>query len=149
MEYISGQTRERPTPELTPVKIPCIAGYWAEAWELLEPAAARNGLHTKESVLAALLAGEFQLWVVETDVMLLAVITEIAEYPARRIASVELLGGMDFDRCLPLFATIEAWAKECGCDRFVLRCRPGFTKKLEKIGYSLESVALVKDFQDA
>lgn len=149
MERAERHIEQRPAPQLIAVTVPCLESYWSEAWDLLEPAAARNGLHTKESVLRALVKGEFQLWVVETDVMLLAVITEIADYPARRIASVELLGGMDFDLCLPLFISIEEWAKECGCDRFVLRCRHGFTKKLEKIGYQLESVALVKDFQNA
>jgi hypothetical protein len=143
------QAEYRTAPDLVPVRIACIPSYWEEAWPLLEPAAARSGLHTKESVLAALMTGAWQLWVVEDDRMLLAVTTEIAEYPARSIASVELLGGERFDECLRLFPIIEAWAKECGCDRFVIHGRIGFAKKLKKYGYTLESVALVKDFHDA
>lgn len=148
MQQATAQTRA--APELVPVKIPCIAGYWSEAWDLLEPAVARNGLYTKHAVLQALLAGDFQLWVVETgDCMTLAVITEIAEYPARKVGIVAFLGGENLAGAMPLFETIEAWARACGCDRFVNHGRPGITKHLEKRGYRLESVALVKDFTDA
>lgn len=131
------------------VQIACLPAYWHEAWELLEPAAARNGLYTKESVLAGLCKGEFQLWVGERDQMVIAAISEVASYPARRIASIVLLGGSDFNQAIEFLDTIEAWARENGCNRFVNEGRSGLAKKLEKRGYRQESIRMVKDFHDA
>lgn len=130
----------------------CLAGYWAEAWALLEPAVARNGLYTRQSVLAGLVKGEFQLWVAQEPAqagqigrIVLAAVTEIAAYPACRIASVQLLGGKRLEHALPFLDTIEAWARENGCHRFVNEGRGGLAKKLEKRGYRMESIRMVKD----
>ena len=64
----------------------------------------------------SLVSGEFQLWVAETDVMVMAAITEVADYPAGRIGSVVLLGGWDLDRCIAFLDTMEAWARSLGCN---------------------------------
>lgn len=140
---------EQPALNCFGVTIPCLPGYWAEAWALLEPAAARNGLYTKDSILGGLVRGEFQLWIAETDEMVMAALTEIADYPGRRVASVVLLGGNGLDRALPFLDVIEAWARENGCHRFVNEGRGGLAKKLEKRGYWMESIRMVKDWSDA
>lgn len=136
----------RPALNCFGVKAVCLPGFWAEAWELLEPAAALSGLYTRESVLAALVAGDFQLWVAETDVMVMAAITEIAQYPALKQCAVVMAGGTQLDRCLPFLDTIEAWARENGCERMVVDGRRGWTRKLK--GYVERKVTVVKGLYD-
>lgn len=147
MQPQAEQVSEKPL-DLTPVKIACLAEYWDEAWSLLEPAVARNGLYTKASVMVALLAGEFQLWVVEDDRMHMAVITEIAEYPALKIGTILFVGGDEYPRCLEFIDYIEKWSKECGCSRFICTGREGFSRRLERRGYRKTLVTMVKDFYD-
>lgn len=150
MTQTAAQLSIRSEPHCFGVRIPLVPIYFDWAWELLKPAAARNGLYTKESVLSGLLAGEFQLWVAEAgDKLTMAAITEVADYPARRVGIVVLLGGEELDRCLPFLDTMEAWAKSVGCQRFVGSGRPGLSKKLAARGYKVTSMALAKDLYDA
>lgn len=123
--------------------------YMPEAWELLRPAAERNGHHTEESVRAALLRSDFQLWCAfKGEQMVMATITEIAQYPAVRQCIVILCGGKDMDDWLyPCLSAIEAWAKEKDCQRMFIEGRPGWRKALP--GYSQSNVVLVKDLRNA
>jgi hypothetical protein len=147
MTQAATQTAQRKPLDFFGVKIPCIAGYWAEAWALLEPAAARNGLYTRQSVFDDLMKGNLQLWVAESDVMTIAVVTEVADYPAGRHCFIVLMGGQELDRHLQFLDVLERWAKECGCVRIVASGRPGLARKLK--GYRAGSVVLTKDFYNA
>ncbi len=142
--------RQHPAPEFIAVRSALVDIYWAAAWELLRPAVARNGLYTEESIRNALRAQEMQLWMVETgDEYTMAAVTEIAQYPARKIGVVLFMGGANLDREIQFLDEIEGWARAHGCDRFVNWGRPGLRKKLEQRGYQFESIAMVKDFTDA
>lgn len=119
--------------------------YMPEAWELLRTAAERNGLYTEESVRAALLKSEWQLWCVFAgERMKAAAITETALYPAGMRCTVLLCGGSDMEQWLkPCLSAIEAWAAENGCARMRIEGRPGWAKALPD--YEWRSVVLTKE----
>lgn len=127
--------------QLIPVTRDRVPYYWKEAWALLEPAAKRNGLYTETSVVKALGKGELQLWIAGS----IAALTEIAQYPGIKQASVVLMGGKGWDESLPCLDVLEAWAKANGCKRFVNAGRPGLSKKLKGRGYRMASIVMVKD----
>lgn len=133
------------TPQLIPVKRAELGLCWADAWALLEPAVMRGGLYTEESVVQALNAGEFQLWVaMGRGNVIMALVTEIADYPMRRICTAVFAGGQDLDQCLPLLAEIEQWARENGCHRFDVNGRRGWVKTLS--GFREQDTSVTKDF---
>lgn len=134
----------RPAIGYTPVTRAAVDFYFWEAWALIEPAVARGGLYTQESVLAALKAGEMQLWCAESgEEMVMALVTEVATYPARKICTAMFVGGRELDRCMPILADIEQWAREIGCDRMVADGRRGWAKKLT--GYAERNTTFAKD----
>lgn len=123
--------------------------YIHEAWDMLEPAAARNGLYTQESLWAALKQGEMQLWLAEiNDELAMALVTEIADYPARRQCTIVMAGGKHLDRFMPFLGTIEAWARSSGCHRIRIEGRGGWQRKLGSHGYEPTGVILTKDMND-
>jgi hypothetical protein len=82
----------------TGIQAPDTHLYMPEAWALLRPAAERNGHHTEESVRAALLKRDFQLWCAfKGEEMVMATITEIAQYPGVRQCIVIMCGGKNMD----------------------------------------------------
>ena len=119
--------------------------YICEAWAFLQPAAARTGHYTEESVRGALLIGEFQLWCAfRGETMVATCLTETARFPAGMRCEVVLCGGTDLHEWLkPCLAVIEAWAKEMGCERMRIEGRPGWERALPD--YDKRSVVLVKD----
>lgn len=138
----------RPAIGYTPVRRAAVDFYFWEAWALIEPAVARGGLYTQESVLGALKAGEMQLWCAERgDEMVMALVTEIAHYPARKICAAMFVGGRDLEHCMPILADIEQWARENGCDRIVADGRRGWARKLK--GYVERNTTVVKDLTHA
>lgn len=120
-----------------------------EAWDLLEPAAARNGLYTQESLWAALKQGLMQLWLGEVnDEIAMALVTEIADYPARRQCTIVMAGGSHLDQFMPFLATLEAWARYSGCQRIRIEGRSGWQRKLAPSGYQSAGVILVRNLND-
>lgn len=131
------------------VKSSMVDWYMPDAWDLIEPAAARNGLYTRESLHAGLKQGLQQLWLAEQDGRaVMALITEIAEYPTRRQCDILLIGGNDLARLLPFLETIEAWARVNGCNRMRVEGREGWKRMLSGLGYDLRSVILAKELND-
>jgi hypothetical protein len=132
-------------PELVPVRRAEIRGYWDDVWPLIHPAVARGGLYTQESVLDALIAGDMQLWLgALDDEIVLALVTEIAAYPARTICTALFIGGRDLDRFMRFLPEIEQWARENGCHRFIACGRRGWVRKLQ--GFEERDTMVVKDY---
>ena len=111
-----------------------------EAWPLLEPAVARRGAHTRESVWQALRTGRARLWLGETSAM----VGEIWNWPSgKRVANTWLLGG-ELDEIVKVMDPVmRAWASERGCVQNYMNARPGWQRVLP--GYREIGRVIVRD----
>lgn len=106
-----------------------------EVWEKVLPLVKSaldysDGKFTPDSVKAALEAREMQLFIVGENISAIA-ITQIQQYPAKRVLVFEFCAGKDIDRWLfDLVSEIERWAVEQGCDAIEAVGRPGWEKVL-------------------
>ena len=91
-----------------------------------------------DDVLKFLLDRTMQLWVLcDTDSrdVLIAVCTEIIDYPRSKICRVVLFGGISGMMWQEYLTIIEDWAKEQGCSSIESLARKGMAKKLIKLNY--------------
>jgi hypothetical protein len=101
----------------------------------LQEALARAGdTHNIEDVKAALLSGQAQLWY---DGGKGAVITEIVEYPRKKICQV-WLGVGELDTVLAFEPRILAFAREQGCNELRMLGRRGWAKPLTATNWTTE-----------
>lgn len=113
---------------------------WLPASKLLKPALG-NGA-TLEHVLQALYNQTAQLWIAATeDEMQMACVTKIVTRGTRKVCNIWLVGGVGVNNWLHYIETIEAWAKEQGCDAVVMeQARIGWQRLLRN--YKPLSMAL-------
>lgn len=82
-----------------------------------------------------------QLWLATRgDEVLAAVVSEITDYPRKRIVGVPFIGGKELDAWFPkMLETIEAWSKEMGCVGMQGGARRGWARlaKMEEVGVIL------------
>lgn len=118
--------------------------YWHEALPLLTPAIERNGNHTAESILIGLKRADLQLWCAfEDGKMIMAGVTEIADYPKTRQCLLFLCGGERMDLWLEALPYVEQWALEQGCHKVRVDGRKGWARTLD--GYRERGVVIEKD----
>ncbi len=118
--------------------------YWHEALPLLAPAIESNGNHTAESILIGLKRAQLQLWCAfDQDKMIMAGITEIADYPKVRQCLLFLCGGKRMDLWLEALPYVEQWAKEQGCRKVLISGRRGWLRALK--GYTERSIVIERD----
>lgn len=72
-------------------------------------------------------------------------ITEIAQYPQRKICRFLCATGEELVQWIDLMSLMEDWALDMGCDGFQAECRPGWEKLLKPRGYIKSHVILNKD----
>lgn len=100
--------------------------------ELIGEAVDRGGLYAPEDIKRLLEQGLMRLWVAgsrERGAEALAV-TEILQYPKARAFNVIICTGHDRGRWFSHLKTMEAWAKEQGCDVSRALTRKGWAKEL-------------------
>jgi len=90
-----------------------------------------------EYVFMQLLERHMQLWVVLEGAMLLGcAVTEVVEYPRKRICRIVLLAGKDVESWLQEgFFAVAAWAKTESCDTLEAYGRKGWLKLAEPFGF--------------
>lgn len=99
--------------------------------------------HNLEDLIGALKRGEMQAHTNDRAI----VITEIAQTPRRRFVHVFLSAG-ELDGVIELMPTIEAWAKEQGCE-FARACvRPGYEPTLKKHGWKRKMIMVELDLTE-
>lgn len=111
----------------------------------LEPALRHGGnTHALKDILLGILRGSYQLWPAENSV----VVTEILEYPRRRVINYFLAGG-NLKELREMRESVEAWAIANGCDGAILTGRKGWVRSfLSDAGYDGEHVTMTKEFGD-
>lgn len=122
--------------EILPIPPTAVAVAWPQALPLLEkPIGMSKGCYLPEDVLAACQTGGMQLWLAaEGEDLLAAYVTEIVDYPRKRIVRAAFAGGVPqtMDRWLePMVNMIEAWSKQVGCQSFAATGRKGWSRKVE------------------
>ncbi|HLB80612.1 MAG TPA: hypothetical protein VJJ77_08910 [Dongiaceae bacterium] len=111
--------------------------YWPPAEAAIARAVARSdGRYAVADVLAALRAGDMQLWVSLAEIddgasaVEAACITEIVSYPREKRCGIVFCAGKERKNWLHQLAGIETWAKALGCTAMELQGRPGWERIL-------------------
>jgi len=94
-----------------------------------------------QDVVDGMAFGDFQLWPGSKS----AVITQIVQYPQKKVIHVFLAGG-DMDEVKQLEEDLSIWGKYQGCQAVTLVGRPGWRKSfLKDIGYKCTQVQMFKE----
>ena len=102
---------------------------WNEVEPLLKKAL--DDTYTARDILDGLVKNSFQLFISWEDKVESAVITEVVEYPQKKICRYFLAGGSNMDNWLePIQETIEKFAKHNLCNSVEVAGRKGWSKKL-------------------
>ena len=115
-------------------------------WNQVEPKIikALDDCYTAKDILDGLIQKRFQLFISWEDKVESAVITEIAQYPRKRILRYFLAGGKNLDNWLePIQKEIEQFAKNNQCDAIEVAGRKGWSKKLK--GYEQKIYLFTKE----
>lgn len=101
-----------------------------------------HGTHDIYDIFESVASGQVQFWPGERC----ALITQVSEYPKKKMIHVFLAGG-DITEIELIEADIVKWAKTQGCEALSLTGRPGWTKSfLNNIGYRNTQVQMIKEF---
>lgn len=103
-----------------------------------------NGCYAFSDIVGLILAGRFQMWAKGESLVL----TEVADYPQKRVAVAFLAAGRQ-DELAAMTPALEEWAKASGCTEAWITGRKGWAKSyLTKSGWSLnEKVTLSKSLR--
>ena len=98
---------------------------------------ASRGDRFADDYYAVCAGGSATLWLIGRDNAVVAIcISEVVQYPQRRIALLDLLAGEGiFGWLSHLDAAVEQWARERGCSAIQAGGRPGFVPVTKPLGY--------------
>lgn len=111
---------------------------WPLARDLIRTAIERTGLSEFADIEKDVLAGNQLLWLAISDHIEAAATTHLS----RGVCTLTACSGHQRERWLPLFATIEKYAKDEGCKMRIFG-RKGWERVLQ--GYRVEYVILEKE----
>jgi hypothetical protein len=134
--------------QLTTVQSYRIKAEWPKLLPFIRKAlSVDTGRYTEASIFDALLERQMQLWAAidpEDGRRLLAIcITEIRNYPGKKVGTVFLCAGAGMAGWLPYLADIEAWFRVKGCREVDIYGRKGWAKMLPD--YTFARVLLRKE----
>lgn len=89
-----------------------------------------NDTHDFIHIVDGVIAGQFQFWANDTS----CVITEVIDYPKKRVLHVFLAGG-DLAGIRQIEPNAIEWAKSIGCTDFTLSGRKGWLRELKSDGW--------------
>ena len=105
-----------------------------------------NGKYEAVDVLRLLISTNMQIWAsIVGDKPEAIAITELVNYPRKRIARIMACVGKDADKLAEHLPAIERWAKEQnGCAALEAIVRPGWEKIMKPSGYVKSHVIVEK-----
>lgn len=112
---------------------------WDRVEPLLKKATDLSGdRYTTSHIYDMVMEDDYQLWVAyEGNNFHGAVVTNISDYPNRKILCMGFCGGEDFgawkDQIIDI---LKRFARDMGCDAIEASGRPGWSKVLKDKGYS-------------
>lgn len=105
--------------------------WWPHVSHFINAAAERSdGKFDLESIHELIMKGDMQLWVVVTDRILAAGVTQVHQYPLKKACIVMFLGGDDMPLWTSTINILEKVAQEWGCDYLEVMGRKGWAKVL-------------------
>tara|TARA_R100000908_G_C3732748_1_gene131591 strand:- start:410 stop:883 length:474 start_codon:yes stop_codon:yes gene_type:complete len=110
-----------------------------------------NGRWSMEHLLAALVSGQYQLWIAYDEEKTIngVLATQVIQYPCRSNLAMHFCGGVDFDNWyVDLLAEISKFAKESNCSALEGVARKGFWKWFKEDGFSKETPFYEKELND-
>tara|TARA_R100001463_G_scaffold25735_3_gene60766 strand:- start:1709 stop:2098 length:390 start_codon:yes stop_codon:yes gene_type:complete len=103
---------------------------WNEVESLIKKAL--DDCYTTDDILKGLIFDKFQLFISWENKVESAVITEVAQYPQKKICRYFLAGGNNINNWLePIQETIEKFAKHNNCNSIEVAGRKGWARKLK------------------
>jgi hypothetical protein len=103
-------------------------------WNEVEPLIkkALDDCYTTDDILQGLIKNSFQLFISWNNKVESAVVTEVAQYPQKKILRYFLAGGNNLNNWLEsIQETIEKFAKHNNCNSIEVAGRKGWAKKLK------------------
>jgi len=115
-------------------------------WNEVEPLIkkALDDCYTTDDILKGLINNSFQLFISWNKKVESAVVTEVAQYPQKKICRYFLAGGSNMENWLePIQEEIEKFAKHNQCQAIEVAGRKGWSKKLK--GYEQKIYLFTKE----
>lgn len=123
-----------------------VKAWWPTVAPMLAPAVGQSGGRvTMATLYRGLVESRYLLWLARLDEQVLAAMTtHVATYPARKMLSIDFVGGADMEGWLPTASeTFRAYARDTGLDGVEGGGRPGWVKALKRLGWT-PSVVVVE-----
>lgn len=120
-------------PETATVRLPPLeelALRWAEIEPLLRKATVRTGCYEPVDLLQMALMGRAGIWIAERDgKILVAIVTEVKQYPRRRVLEVMFGGGSDMGEWIePMVDALDEHGRAAGCSHVATIGRKGWAR---------------------
>jgi hypothetical protein len=102
-----------------------------------------------DHIIEAAQRGDFQIWLaVNGGKPFLCLVTELAEYPNKRVLSLLQFGGYRMNNFLEHLDILERWALQMGCSSIETHCREGLAHLLAQHGYKSRAVIVSKQLKE-
>jgi hypothetical protein len=115
---------------------------WSLVRERVRLAIERTGLSDFALVEADILAGHQLIWLAWDGSICAVATTQKTSIGSKTICTLTTCQGYDRERWLPLFAKIEDYARDEGCEAMRIYGRKGWERVLD--GYKVENVVMEK-----
>lgn len=112
--------------------------YWhAVAPHLEKSVKYTYGRYTLNAIYDSIVKYNNHLWAAYEDNLVYgAVVTEVVDYPLKRVLMMHFTGGVDLPKWKdPMLSLLRSWAKENECDCIESTGRPGWAKVFKNNGY--------------
>lgn len=121
-------------PDLWPAVLPLVETGLVNDW-------------TSEQLHAELIAGRAHLWYATDSggTIRAILVASIHSYPASRACQVWVVAGSLPDNWSAFLTYLEHWARAQGCSRLSLYGRPGWERKLRRLGWGVRSVWMERE----
>lgn len=106
------------------------------------------GKYKGADIVRLIASGAMQLWLAyddENEKLEGLAITEIAQYPQRKICRFICATGENYERWFHHMEEMEKWGISMGCDGFQAECRAGWQRPLKDQGYRLSHIIMNKE----
>ena len=108
-----------------------------------------RGNDSVEDVKQAIDTNNAQLWIWKTETALGIVVTQIVQYPRRKVCFIKFGTGYNAKEwAVPIITAIERFAEFSGCGAVEICARPGWIKLLESAGYGSRHILLTKELKE-
>jgi hypothetical protein len=122
----------------------------SSVWDMLKPALERQHHMTSiDRLRKDCASGNSQLWFVtpEDTLQVLAIaVTEVLQYPGKRMFCIGWLGGSQMRRWIDFFEVFVDLAKRQGCDGIEVHGRRGWERVLSRWGLSFDRLVVSRHF---